>query len=271
VTTYEVDRADDPRLADYVSLSDPELRRGIEDRDGFFIAEGLHVVRTLLTTSHHVRSVLVTESQRDALADDLAPIEAPVYVVSPVVMRQTVGFDLHRGIVAAADRYELPSISDVLANATRVAILERVSDHENLGGLFRNAAAFGIDAMLLCPQCSDPLYRRAVRVSIGHVLTVPWTRATPWPDALETVRGAGFELLALSPARDGVPIDRVDRDPSRKVALLLGAEGPGLSATVLARADQMVRIPIAPGVDSLNVSVAAAVAFHHFNGLAASD
>ncbi len=262
-----IDRADDPRIADYVGLSDPDLRRRVEGDGGFFIAEGPLVVRTLLTTSYRVRSVLVTPQQADALADVLAGIEAPVYVVAPAVMRETVGFNLHRGAVAAADRDPLPSVDTVLAGARRIAMLERVNDHENLGGLFRNAAAFGIDAILCCPQCSDPLYRRAVRVSIGHVLTVPWARATPWPAALDAVRAAGFHLVALTPARDAIPIGAFVPGADDKIALLLGAEGPGLSDAALAAAGTRVRIPMADGVDSLNVSVAAAIAFHHVNRL----
>ncbi|MDQ1519317.1 MAG: hypothetical protein QOI55_390 [Actinomycetota bacterium] len=264
MTVHTVDRADDPRIADYVALSDPDLRRRVEEDGRFFIAEGPLVVRTLLATDRHVRSVLVTPPQLDALADTLEGLDAPIYVVQPDVMRATVGFDLHRGAVAAADRYKLPALGGVLDGARRVAILERVNDHENLGGLFRNAAAFGVDAVLLCPQCSDPLYRRSVRVSIGHVLTVPWTRAAPWPDALDEVRSHGFRLLALSPASDATTIHDVAAGPDDKVALLLGAEGPGLSASALAHAVTRVRIPMARGVDSLNVAVAAAIAFHHF-------
>jgi tRNA G18 (ribose-2'-O)-methylase SpoU len=261
-----VDRADDPRIADYVGLTDPDLRRRVEHEQGFFVAEGVLVVRTLLTATprRRVRSVLVTPPQLDFLADVLEDLDAPVYVVTPPVLRATVGFDLHRGAVAAADRYELPAVADVLDGARRVAVLERVSDHENLGGLFRNAAAFGVDAMVLCPQCSDPLYRRSVRVSIGHVLTVPWTRLEPWPDGLDELRAHGFTRVALTPAADAASIDGVSFAPDERVALLLGAEGPGLTSAALARADRRVRIPMAPGVDSLNVSVAAAVAFHTF-------
>jgi tRNA G18 (ribose-2'-O)-methylase SpoU len=208
--------------------------------------------------------VLVTPAQRDALADVLPRVDAPVYVVAPEVMRKTVGFDLHRGAVAAAERRPLPSIASVVAGANRIAVLERVNDHENLGVLFRNAAAFAIDGMLLCPQTSDPLYRRAVRVSIGHVLTVPWTRAEPWPDALDQVRADGFRVVALTPSRDAEPIDDLAIRADERIAFLLGAEGPGLSAAAFARADLHVRIPIAASVDSLNVAVAAAIAFHRF-------
>jgi tRNA G18 (ribose-2'-O)-methylase SpoU len=266
VEPVRIDRADDPRIADYVGLSDPDLRQRVEHDRGFFIAEGAIVVRTLLATRHRVRSVLVTPRQGAALADVLDHLDAPVYVVSSEVMRQTVGFDLHRGAVAAADRYPLPSIEAVLDGATRIAMLERVNDHENLGALFRNAAAFGVDAVLLCPECSDPLYRRAVRVSAGHVLTVPWTRAAPWPAAIDEVRALGFTVLALTPRRDGDVrrIDEVSIAEAMCVAVLVGAEGPGLSPGALASASARVRIPMADGVDSLNVAVAAAVAFSTF-------
>jgi tRNA G18 (ribose-2'-O)-methylase SpoU len=262
--TVPIDRADDPRIADYVDLSDPELRQRVEHDRGVFIAEGPIVIRTLLSTERRIRSVLVTPHQRAALADVLDDLEAPVYVVDPAVMRRTVGFDLHRGSVASADRYRLPSIETVLEGATRIAMLERVNDHENLGSLFRNAAAFGVDAVLLCPQCSDPLYRRAVRVSIGHVLTVPWTRAAPWPDAVGQVRDLGFTVLALTPGAGARRIESVSIGPDERVALLVGAEGPGLTPDALAKAEALVRIPMARGVDSLNVAVAAAVAFAHF-------
>jgi tRNA G18 (ribose-2'-O)-methylase SpoU len=262
VDVVHIDRADDPRIADYVALSDPDLRKRVEADGGFFVAEGPLVVRTLLGTNHRIRSVLVTPPQRDALADVLPAVDAPVYVVEPTVMRTTVGFDLHRGAVAAADRFPLPPVAAVLDGAYRVAVLERVNDHENLGSLFRNAAAFGFDALLLDPQCSDPLYRRSVRVSIGHVLTVPWTRATPWPAALDALKDAGFRTLALTPAPGAEPIDTLATARDDKVAVLLGAEGPGLSDDALALADTRVRIPMAPGVDSLNVAAASAVAFH---------
>jgi tRNA G18 (ribose-2'-O)-methylase SpoU len=264
VDPIAVAAADDPRIADYMTLTDPELRKRVEHDGNFFIAEGLLVVRRLLETDHRVRSVLVVPSQLDELAEALENVDAPVYVVEPRVMRRTVGFDLHRGVVAAAERYPLPALPAVLDGAHRIAVLERVNDHENLGGLFRNAAAFGVDGVLLDPQCSDPLYRRSVRVSIGNVLTVPWTRAEPWPAALDTVAERGFRLFALTPAADATPIDAVEVTRDDRIALLLGAEGPGLSADVLARVPERIRIPMAAGVDSLNVAVAAAVAFHHF-------
>jgi tRNA G18 (ribose-2'-O)-methylase SpoU len=177
-------------------------------------------------------------------------------------MAALTGFDFHRGVLASAGRLPLPAVDDLLAPARTVAVLEGLNDHENLGALFRNAAAFGVDAVLLDPTTADPLYRRSVRVSAGHVLRVPWTRLEEWPVGLDALRDRGFVVVALTPAAGAEPIDRFARDLPDRVALLLGAEGPGLSAAALARADRRVRIPIAAGVDSLNVATAAAVAFH---------
>jgi tRNA G18 (ribose-2'-O)-methylase SpoU len=254
----EVSDPADPRLVDYVDLADPDLRRRVEADRGFFVAESPLVVRRLLDSGRRVRSVLVTPAQYEALSDALAEAapDAPVYVAPDAVLRRVVGFHLHRGAVAAADRWSLPEVATVLDGAQRVAVLERVNDHENLGVLFRSAAALGVDGVLLDSECSDPLYRRCVRVSIGHVLRIPWTRV----GSLEEVRGAGFTTFALTPAVDAIPIDRVDW-PER-AALLLGAEGSGLSESWLAAADQRVRIVMQPGADSLNVATAAAIAFY---------
>ena len=248
--------AADPQLADYVDLADPDLRRRVESERGFFIAESPLVVRRLLASGRRVRSVLVTPAQHDALADVLSGLEAPVYVAADAVLRRVVGFDLHRGAVAAADRWELPSPESVLAGTRRVAVLERVNDHENLGVLFRSAAALGIDAVLLDPECSDPLYRRCVRVSIGHVLRIPWTRVA----SVDAIRSAGLTTFALTPEPGATPIHDVAW-PAR-AALLFGAEGPGLSDAWLGAADRRVGIPMDPGADSLNVATAAAIAFY---------
>jgi tRNA G18 (ribose-2'-O)-methylase SpoU len=258
----QIDDPDDPRIVDYVDLADPDLRRRMEAQRGFFVAESPLVVRSLLASGHRVRSVLVTPRQYEALADVLDRLPAdgttPVYVAEAAVLRRVVGFDLHRGAVAAADRWPLPTVATVLEGAKRrrvVAVLQKVNDHENLGVLFRSAAAFGVGAVLLDPECSDPLYRRTVRVSIGHVLDVPWTRLT----SLDEVRTAGYSLFALTPAPDSHDLDAVEW-PER-TALLLGAEGPGLSAEWLAAADTRVRIPMQRSVDSLNIATAASIAF----------
>ncbi len=259
-----VEDPDDPRVRDYVDLADPDVRRRVEADGGFFIAESPLVVRRLLESGRTVRSVLVTPAQYTALADVLgadgtdgtAPSDTPVYVASEAVLRRVVGFNLHRGAVASADRWPLPTVEVVLRGARRVAVLEKVNDHENLGVLFRSAAALGIDAVVLDPECSDPLYRRCVRVSIGHVLRLPWTRLT----TIDDVTRAGFTTFALTPAPDAVPIGSV-RWPAR-AALLFGAEGPGLSDSWQRAADERVQIPMQPGADSLNVATAAAVAFY---------
>jgi tRNA G18 (ribose-2'-O)-methylase SpoU len=246
----------DHRIADYVDLRDPELRRGVEAAEGFFVAESPHVIETVVRSGRPLRSALVTPKQLTVLEPILEPLGVPVYVAEPAVLRRVVGFDLHRGAVAAVDRWPLPPLAAVLAGACRIAVCERVNDHENLGVLFRNAAAFGLDAVVLDQESADPLYRRCVRVSIGHVCTVPWTRYSRLAD----LRNAGFTLLALTPAPDAIPLAAVDW-PAR-AAIVLGAEGPGLSDAALATADLHVRIPMRADVDSLNVATAGAVAFY---------
>ncbi|HEV7523817.1 MAG TPA: RNA methyltransferase [Acidimicrobiia bacterium] len=256
-----IDDPADPRLTDYVDLSDPDVRRRVEAERGFFIAESPLVVRRLIESGRTVRSVLVTPGRYDALADVLSADPdrlggAPVYVAPDAVLHRVVGFNLHRGAVAAAERWPMPSVASVLSGTRRVAVVERVNDHENLGVLFRSAAALGIDAVLLDPECSDPLYRRCVRVSIGHVLRIPWTRV----ESVDEIRAAGLTTFALTPVADAISIDAVDW-PDR-AALLFGAEGPGLSDAWLRAADHRVRIPMTAGADSLNVATAAAVAFY---------
>lgn len=250
-TLVPVDDPTDDRLADYLHLSDAQLRR----YDEVFLCEGVLVIRRALELGTPLRSMLLTPGRVEHLRADLDAFDGPVYVVSQDVMAATTGFNIHRGALAAARRPSEPPLTELLTGRT-IAVLEGVNDHENLGGLFRSAAAFGVDAVLLDPRTADPLYRRSVRVSLGHVLAVPFARV----DDLREVRAAGFEVVALTPDRSAEPIDVLDHDG--KVALLLGAEGPGLTDDALATADRRVRIPMVGGVDSLNVSVAAAVAFH---------
>jgi tRNA G18 (ribose-2'-O)-methylase SpoU len=256
VAEIVIDQPDDPRLADYVGLTDPQLRQRVEAERQFFIAESPLVVERLVRSGRPIRSVLVTPLQHGALAASLAGLDAPVYIARPEILRKVVGFDLHRGAVASAERWQLPTVEAAVGSARRIAVLQKLGDHENLGGIFRNAAAFGIDAVLLDGECADPLYRRCVRVSIGHAITVPWTRV----ESLDQIRALGFTLFALTPAARSVPLATVDW-PER-YALLLGSEGPGLSAEWLAAADVRVAIPMRPEADSLNVATAAAIAFY---------
>ncbi|MGH9134502.1 MAG: TrmH family RNA methyltransferase [Ilumatobacteraceae bacterium] len=253
-----VDDPADPRLGDYVDLTDAAARRRREG-DEFFIAEGPIAIGRLLRSDHRLRSVLVSSQKYERLAAILAGLPEPVFVATNDVMRATVGFDIHRGAVASADRRPLPSLDDVLATARRVAVLEGLNDPENLGAIARSARAFGIDALVLDPTCIDPYYRRTVRVSMGEILFLPVCRPADMTAALAAIRASGFETWALTPRSDAVDLWTLVV-PDR-LALLLGAEGPGLSRPALTGASAHVRIPIAADVDSLNVAAAAAVAF----------
>jgi tRNA G18 (ribose-2'-O)-methylase SpoU len=252
----------DPRLADYVELTDPAARRRRE-RDELFVCEGAVALAKLLASGHEVRSVLTTPKH-------LARVEAivggspsfPLHVTSPEVMRATVGFNLHRGVVAAANRRPLPALDRFLAAAaggpTCIAVLEGLNDPENLGLIARSARAFGVAGLVLDPTCIDPYYRRTVRVSMGEVLLLPVARAAEWPGDLDRIHAAGFETWALTP---GGEMSVWEAAAPERLALLLGAEGPGLSDAVLSGASRRVAIPIDPAVDSINVGHAAAIAF----------
>jgi tRNA G18 (ribose-2'-O)-methylase SpoU len=245
----------DPRLADYVGLTDVVRRAKHEPEAGFFLAEGVQVMQRAARAGYPLRSVLLADNRE--LPDGLP--DAPVYRASYDVLEAVTGFHVHRGALASFGRLPLPSAEEVLGAATRVVVLEEVNNHTNLGAIFRSAAGLGIDAVLLTPTCCDPLYRRAVRVSMGEVFALPYAYLD-WPEGLETLRTAGFQVLALTPASDAVRLEDVALADDDKAALLLGAEGPGLSQTALTGSDRRVRIPMARGVDSLNVANAAAVA-----------
>ncbi|WP_280699466.1 RNA methyltransferase [Kitasatospora sp. GP82] len=252
----------DPRLADYTGLTDVELRRRREPAEGLFIAEGEKVVRRALAAGYRMRSMLLTPKWLDVMSDVIEAAEAPVHVVEPGLAEAVTGYHVHRGALASMERKPLPEAAELLADARRVAVLEGLVDHTNLGAIFRSAAALGMDAVLLSPDCADPLYRRAVKVSMGAVFAVPYARLDPWPAALDTVRAAGFQLLALTPAESAADLAEVAPHRMPKAALMLGAEGDGLTRRALDVADRWVRIPMAHGVDSLNVGAAAAVAFY---------
>jgi tRNA G18 (ribose-2'-O)-methylase SpoU len=258
---YGVELITDPhdeRIADYRALTDVELRTRWEPPHGLFIAEGELVLRRALRAGFQPRSYLVDEKRVGQIAD-LG--DAPVYAASQDVLEKVTGFHVHRGMLASFHRRAAPAAAEVLAAARRVVVLEDVNNHTNLGAIFRGAAALGIDAVLLSPTCADPLYRRSVRVSMGEVFAVPYATLSPWPDALELVRQAGFAVLALTPAPDAVPIQRLTPDQRARAALLFGAEGAGLTRPAMAASDARVVIPMRRGVDSLNVAAAAAVAF----------
>jgi tRNA G18 (ribose-2'-O)-methylase SpoU len=253
---HVIDASDpnDPRLDDFRSLADADVR---PDRRGIVIAEGVNVVARLAASAYPIRAVAGVPARLAELAPVLAATDVPAYALDKWALSDVVGFRVTRGVLASADRAPVPDVAALLAAARHVVVLEALNDFENLGALFRNAAAFGVDAVVLDPHCADPLYRRSVRVSMGHVLRVPFaTLPGPWPASLSALRSAGFALLAMTPA-GSIPVRELTPPP--KWAVLLGAEGPGLSAAALAAADERVRIPMAAGVDSLNVASAAAI------------
>lgn len=267
-TLEHVDDPSDPRLLPYLHLTDVALRHRVEEREAMFVVEGKVAIRRLFASPYPVRSVVVTPARWADLAADLEPHDVAVYVVPRPVLAAVTGFDVHRGALAVAGRLEPHDPAALVARAGCVLVLEGIGDQENLGALARTARAFAADGLLLDPTCADPLYRRAVRVSMGEVLFLPFARLEPWPAALDRITEAGLTTIALTPAPDAEPIEEVAADPPARPALLLGAEGPGLSAAALARADRRVRIPIHPGVDSLNVGHAAAIALHRLGPLA---
>lgn len=256
--------AGDPRLTDYVRLTDVHLRRSLEAAHGLFVAEGELVIRRAIGAGYPVRSLLITSDRLAALADLAGGCPGPVYVVAPEIAQRLTGYRVHRGALASMQRLALPPVGEVIGGARRLVVLEDIVDHTNVGAIFRCVAALGFDAVVLAPRCADPLYRRSVRVSMGAVFAVPYARLEDWREGLARIRAAGFRLLALTPAPDAVPIDQarvagVPPDGDR-LALLLGTEGDGLSARWRDRADLSVRIPMSGEVDSLNVASAAAIA-----------
>jgi tRNA G18 (ribose-2'-O)-methylase SpoU len=283
-----VNDAADPRLADYVRLTDVHLRRSLEAPSGLFIAEGEKVIRRAITAGYPVRSILVTSDRAAGVAELAGSLTGPVYVVPPEVARGLTGYRVHRGALASMQRRPLPSVASVVSSARRIVVLEDIMDHTNVGAIFRCVAALGFDGVILAPRCGDPLYRRAVRVSMGAVFSVPYARMDDWREGLAGLRAAGFRLLALTPAADATPIAAVPAATGRatagpamtspattgaatdgnsatgadggRLALLLGSEGDGLSARWREQADMSVRIPMNRGIDSLNVASAAAIA-----------
>lgn len=258
--TIRITDIGDPRLRDYVALTDMELRSRSEPERGMFIAEGRLVIERALAAGFPIRSMLLSTGWLERMAPLIERLDAPVYVGESDLLEAVTGFHVHRGALAAMGRKPLPAAADLLAGARRVIVLEGVNNHTNVGAIFRCAAGLGMDAVLLSPDCVDPLYRRSVKVAMGTVFAVPYARLAPWPQALDDLGQAGFRRLALTPAADAIPLPDLRIGPDERVALLLGAEGDGLSRRALEAADAQVRIPMSGGVDSLNVAAATAVA-----------
>ncbi|TAK69628.1 MAG: RNA methyltransferase [Actinomycetota bacterium] len=252
---------DDPRLSDFTGLTDVAARQRREPADGIFIAEGEKVIARTVAAGYRVRCVLTEQRWLPGLRNCLGNSDIDVYVADETLLRSITGYRVHRGALASVARRPLPAVPDLVTGARRLVVLEDLVDHTNVGAVFRSAAALGTDAVVISPQCADPLYRRSIKVSMGASLTLPWTRSTAWPADLDLLRQSGMELLALTPDAAAEPLDAVARELSAMpLALLVGTEGDGLTSATLARCTRRVRIPMAGGIDSLNAAAAAAVA-----------
>lgn len=264
----EVDDLDDPRLSDYAHLREPSRRVHLERERGIFTVEGRLSIEALLDGGRfRVRSLFVAREHVQRVAAMLGT-DVPIYSMPADGMADVTGVHFHRGVLAVADRPVLPSVGEVVSDARSVLVLEAVNDHENIGALFRNAAAFGVDGVILDPATADPLYRRSTRVSMGHVLRVPFARVADgaWPAALDELRAFGFTTVSLTPDAEAPSLGRLVADAPDRVALVLGAEGPGLTGAAIAATDRRVRIPMSAGVDSVNVATAAAIALSALHG-----
>jgi tRNA G18 (ribose-2'-O)-methylase SpoU len=278
----------DPRLRDYANLTDAQLRAADWSGErGVFIAEGELVVRRLLASRFPIRSLLLTESGLERLADalpdsrsspdsrSLAPSLSrsfpDIYLAPTSVLQAIVGFPFHRGILACGQRLPDPPLDQMLATCRTLLILEDLANVDNVGAIFRNAGALASAAsldnaapsgagILLSPGCCDPMYRKSLRVSMGQVLRVPFAKLQAWPETLDQISAAGFQVLALTPDSSAHDINSFNPLPNSRIALVLGAEGPGLSDAAFSRSTLRIRIPMAPGADSLNVATAAAIA-----------
>ena len=257
-----VDDLDDPRLRDYVSLRDVQLRTRLEAERGIYLAEGEKVVRRAVEAGHRPRSFLMSSRWVDGLADVLDASDAPCFVLGESEIERLTGFHVHRGALAAVERPQPLDVAEILATARRIVVVEDLVDHTNIGAVFRNVAALGFDAVLLSPRCADPLYRRAIKVSMGSVFRLPYGRMDDWYGAPELLRDAGFRTYAMTLDADAVPLTKVDTGADR-LAVVVGAEGHGLSDHWQREADVRVTIPMAAGIDSLNVAASVAVACWH--------
>jgi len=275
----EVTSPTDVRIGDYLNLKDVALRRRIEPERGLYMAESTYVIQRALGAGHVPRSFLTSPQHLPIIKDVVAQLSAvttggqaeviPVFVAPDAVLEQITGYRVHRGALAAMQRPTLPSVAEVLGDELdarrRIVVLEDIVDHTNVGAIFRSVAALGADGVLITPHCADPLYRRSVRVSMGTVFAIPWTRIESWPSGIEQLRGAGYTTAALALGEESLNLTEFAARNPERVALVLGTEGDGLQKRTLAQCDVAVRIPMRPDVDSLNVAAACAVALWALN------
>jgi tRNA G18 (ribose-2'-O)-methylase SpoU len=248
----QIEAIDDPRIDDYVGLRDRK------ESDDFLIAETPTVVERLITSGLRIRSFLFTQKAFDKMWFRLGNVDAPFYVAEPEVLEGITGFEVHRGVLASADRPTMPGLLDVMTVSKRLVVLEGSNDHENIGAIARSARALGFDAMVLDPTCADPYYRRCIRVSMGEILHLPIVRCGLWPEALGMLKNSGFETWALTPGQTAKSLFSMPWPD--KLALVAGAEGGGLSSAALEACTSWVRIPMHNGVDSLNLGHSLAIA-----------
>ena len=276
------DLSADPRLDDYTRLKDVKLRSKLEPERGLYMAESTNVIERALSAGHNPRSFLMSSRWLPTLSPLIEAAtgagdgaDVPVFVAPEDILEQMTGFHLHRGALAAMQRPVLPTLNELLATARGVVVLEDLVDHTNVGAAFRSAAALGVDAVLVTPSCADPLYRRAVRVSMGTVFQVPWTRLQSWPGDIALLQDAGFTVASLALSDDSVSLDDFAtlpalQGPDARLAMVMGTEGDGLGRRTIAASDYTVKIPMDHGVDSLNVAAASAVVFWATRGIGAS-
>ncbi|MGH8604157.1 MAG: TrmH family RNA methyltransferase [Gammaproteobacteria bacterium] len=254
----------DPRLDEYLRLSEAHLRMRSDVQNGLYIAESTKVVQRAINAGHVPRSFLLAEKHLDQLTEEFNRFpDAPIFIGDDRQLQDLVGFHLHRGAMAAMNRPEPLDLDEVLEASSRVAILEDIADHTNLGAMIRSASGLGVDAVLLTPKCVDPWYRRSARVSMGTVFDLPWVRMHSWPEDIQTLKKHGYEMLAMELTDDAIPLNEVEIKAGQKVAMILGNEGRGVTDEALAAVDRTVIIPMYREVDSLNVGAASAIAFWH--------
>lgn len=283
MSVVRIEGADDPRVADYTSLTDVHLRKVREPAEGLYIAESSRVLRRALAAGHRPRSFFLAEKWLEGLADILEDFpDVPAFVGPPELLEEITGFHLHRGAMAAMHRPAPTPVEELLAEAhrvavledidptgvegvrrrSRIAVLENLTDHTNVGAVFRSAAAIGVDAVLVTPQCADPLYRRSIRVSMGTVFQVPWTRIESWSDDVGLLKEAGYVLAGMMLGEGAITLDELVAEDHQNLALVFGTEGEGLTPETDRVLDRRVTIPMMNGVDSLNVAASSAVAFY---------
>ncbi len=262
---HQITHLDDPRLDPYRALTDVALRSSREPEAGIYIAESAKVISRAIASGNKPLSILMEsrwlERMNDLLGTEVMDSNLDVFIGESELLEQLTGYHVHRGALAAMIRPEAQELNEILDGARRVVVLENIVDHTNVGAIFRSAAGLGIDAILITPQCADPLYRRSIRVSMGAVFAMPWTRASDWPATLQQLTSLGFHTVALSPGDASISLEDFTQQQHQRIAFVLGSEGHGLTPDSLALCQSTVHIPMSHGVSSLNVAAASAVVF----------